>query len=64
MKFSKCGILLKEVIFLGHIVSIKGVMIDPSKVLVVVEWPRVTSMVEVHGFLGLARYYWRFVKDF
>ncbi|WVZ58149.1 hypothetical protein U9M48_008451 [Paspalum notatum var. saurae] len=31
-KFSKCAFWLKEVAFLGHILSAKGVAIDPSKV--------------------------------
>src|SRR5438132_4600697 len=31
-KFSKCEFLLQEVAFLGHIITEKGVAIDPSKV--------------------------------
>ena len=31
-KFSKCDFWLKEVQFLGHIVSKKGSSIDPSKI--------------------------------
>ena len=31
-KFSKCEFWLSEVMFLGHIISGKGVMVDPSKV--------------------------------
>ncbi|WVZ83320.1 hypothetical protein U9M48_030481 [Paspalum notatum var. saurae] len=31
-KFSKCAFWLKEVAFLGHILSAKGVAVDPSKV--------------------------------
>lgn len=37
-KFSKCGFWLKEVIYLGHIISAEGIKVDPSKVQAIVEW--------------------------
>ncbi|WVZ76365.1 hypothetical protein U9M48_024344 [Paspalum notatum var. saurae] len=37
-KFSKCAFWLKEVAFLGHILSAKGVAVDPSKVENVLNW--------------------------
>ncbi|WVZ52219.1 hypothetical protein U9M48_003301 [Paspalum notatum var. saurae] len=37
-KFSKCAFWLKEVAFLGHILSAKGVAVDPSKVKDVLNW--------------------------
>ena len=42
-KFSKCQFWLKEVSFLGHILSAKGVAVDPSKVQEVLEWKSPTS---------------------
>ena len=36
-KFEKCGFWLKEVQFLGHVVSSQGVSVDPSKVVAVKE---------------------------
>ncbi|WVZ80287.1 hypothetical protein U9M48_027778 [Paspalum notatum var. saurae] len=37
-KFSKCAFWLKEVSFLGHILSEKGVAVNPSKVKDVLNW--------------------------
>ena len=63
-KFKKCEFWLSSVSFLGHIVSKDGVSVDSTKVTAIVDWPRPTSVTEVRSFLGLARYYKRFVKGF
>ncbi|WVZ89403.1 hypothetical protein U9M48_035816, partial [Paspalum notatum var. saurae] len=39
-KFGKCAFWLKEVAFLGHILSAKGVVVDPGKVEDVLNWKR------------------------
>ena len=37
-KLSKCDFWLKEVSFLGHIVSAEGIRVDPPKIEAIVNW--------------------------
>ena len=63
-KFSKCEFWLKEVGFLGHILSAGGVSVDPEKIKTVQEWKAPTTQTKVRAFLGLAGYYRKFVEGF
>jgi hypothetical protein len=63
-KFSKCAFWLKEVLFLGHIISIDGITVNPSKVQEVHNWKSPRSVTQIRSFLGLAGYYHRFIPNF
>jgi hypothetical protein len=56
-KFSNCEFWLTEVAFLGHVISARGVLVDPSKVRDVLNWMPPTNVMEIRSFLGLAGYY-------
>ena len=63
-KLSKCDFWFKEVSFLGHIVYVEGIRVDPAKVEAIVNWKPPRNVTEVRSFLSLARYYRQFVKEF
>ncbi|KAK1650141.1 hypothetical protein QYE76_067946 [Lolium multiflorum] len=63
-KFSKCEFWLQELIFLGHVVSAKGVAVIPEKVQSVLDWKTPKSAKEIRSFLGLAGYYRRYIENF
>ena len=63
-KLNKCDFWLKKVSFLGHIVSVEGIRVDPTKIEAVMNWKPPRNVTEVRSFLGLAGYYKRFMKGF
>jgi hypothetical protein len=62
-KLSKCEFWMKQVAFLGHVISKGGISVDPSKVQDVLSWNAPTSVGDIRSFLGLAVYYRRIFKD-
>nr|XP_016489097.1 PREDICTED: uncharacterized mitochondrial protein AtMg00860-like [Nicotiana tabacum] len=50
--------------FLGHVVSVKGIKVDPKKIEVVHSWPKSCSATEIRSFRGLAGYYRHFLERF
>ncbi|GJT96843.1 putative reverse transcriptase domain-containing protein [Tanacetum coccineum] len=63
-KFLKCKFWLQEVHFLGHVVNIEVIHVDPNKIEAVKNWKPPKTPTEIHLFLGLAGYYRRFIAYF
>jgi hypothetical protein len=63
-KFSKCEFWLDKVEFLGHVITKEGIAVKPSKVQAVLDWKAPKNVKEIRAFLGMARYYRRFIEGF
>ena len=61
---TKCSWAMKEVKFLGHLISVDGVRPMPSKVESIKGFPEPTSVKEVRAFLGKLGEYRRFYPNF
>ncbi|KAA0042358.1 putative retroelement pol polyprotein [Cucumis melo var. makuwa] len=48
--------------YLGHLISEKGVKVDPNKIKSIAEWPKPANIRETRGFLGLTHQ--RFVHQY
>ena len=64
LKVSKCLLLQKSVVFLGHMVSKQGVTCDHSKTETFRDWPWPQDKTEIKSFVGLANYYRKMVPLF
>ena len=64
LKPTKCKLFQESVKFLGHIVSARGIEVDPAKVACIVNWPFPKTISELRGYLGLASYYRSFCPGF
>jgi hypothetical protein len=64
LKRSKFSFGTTSVAYLWHIISAEGVAMDADKVTAVAAWPPLQSPRDLCGFLGLAGYYRKYIRDF
>ena len=64
VNFKKCSFCSESTLFLGFVLSRRGLQVDDTKVKAIKEWPQPTTPTMVHSFLGLAGFYRRFVRGF
>ncbi|GKC26825.1 putative reverse transcriptase domain-containing protein [Tanacetum coccineum] len=62
--FSKCEFWLSKVQFLGYVIDSEGIHVDPAKIKSIKVWGSPKTPIEIRQFLGLPRYYQRFIKGF
>jgi hypothetical protein len=53
-----------RVAFLGYVVTPQGIEVDEAKIEAIKSWPIPATLTQLQCFLGLIRFYRRFVRDF
>ena len=64
LNVSKCSFAMKEIKFLGHIVSEKGVRPDPKNIEAVKKMPVPKSVKQIRRFIGMCNFYRRHIEGF
>lgn len=64
LQLDKCEFMRQEVVYLGHVISEKGVSPNPEKTKAISTYPTPKNVKQIKQFLGLVGYYRRFIKDF
>ena len=64
LKPSKCELFWRQLAYLGHVISAKGVATDEDKIKAIKNWPTPTNVMEVWSFLEFMGYYCRFIPKF
>lgn len=64
LNLEKCEFDKSSVGFLGFIVGVDGISMDPAKVAAVLDWHTPKSAHDIQVFLGLSNFYRRFVKNY
>lgn len=61
VKLEKCVFRVKEILFLGFLLTTEGVKMEPRTVPTFAEWPEPTTFQEIQVSLGFANFYRRFI---
>ncbi|XP_050258944.1 uncharacterized protein LOC126703934 [Quercus robur] len=64
LKREKCQFEQTQIKYLGNLIDVEGIFVDPQKVAAMMEWSKPKTPKALRGFLGLIGYYQKFIRDY
>lgn len=64
LNLKKCIFCTPFVVLLGNIIYKHGLLVDPAKIVIIVNLPTPTSVKELHAVLGRIGYYKKFIMGY
>ena len=62
LNLKKCLFCVPFKILLGHVVCRQGLMVDPAKIMAIINLEAPRNVKQLRATLGYTRYYWKFIK--
>ena len=53
-----------NVAYLGFIITMEGLRMDPAKITTIIEWPTPKKLRDIRSFFGFGNFYRRFIQDY
>jgi len=53
-KFNKCDFFKDQIQYLGHVISMDDITVDPEKIKTIMEWTTPKNVSDIRSFLGLS----------
>ena len=63
-KLNKCSFYQNKLLYLGHIISEEGIIVDLVKIKVIQEWSIARNVCKVRFFMDLGGYFRNFIEAF
>lgn len=63
-KFSKCDFYKDQIQYLGHVIFVEGISVDPENIKTIMECLFPANVVDIRYFMGLVGYYQHFIEGF
>ena len=64
LNMDKCKFCMKEVTYVGHKITDKGLLPDDSKIAAIMKMPAPENKTELQGFLGMLNYLNKFIENY
>jgi hypothetical protein len=62
LKLSKYKFYIRRIIFLGYVIILGKISLDPEKVKTIITWEILIIVKQIQSFLGFVNFYKKFIK--